>query len=45
MVPMFSLGGIAEADTDILLRKHDGKIINSVTGETDDMIKRYGVYW
>ena len=45
MFPIFSLGGITDADNDVLLRKHDGKIIDTATGEEDALIKRYGVYW
>ena len=43
MMPIFSLGEVAENDCDVLLQKHGGKIIDLETSENDMMIKCYGV--
>ena len=45
MFPIFSLGGVTEADNTVTLRKDGGTIVDDETGATDNMIKGYGVYW
>ena len=45
MFPIFSLGGVTDADNRVTLDTDDGEILHKPTGEKDTMIKRYGVYW
>lgn len=45
LFPIISPGGVAGADNTVTLTKTYGIIKDDETGETDYMIRRYGVYW
>ena len=45
MFPIISLGGVTDAGNTVTLKKTFGIIKDDDTGETDYMIRRYGVYW
>ena len=44
MFPIISLGGVADAGNTVTLKQEYGLIVDEDTGETDNMIRRYGVY-
>ena len=45
MMPIPSLGEIADNESDVVLSKHHGKIICTETGEVDHINKCFGVYF